>query len=579
MKKISVIIPCYNEEKTIEKVIKSIPKEVFEIIVVDNNSTDKTAEIAKKLGARVLKESRQGYGFALKRGFRKAQGDIIVTLDGDGQYPAEKILELVEYLEKNNLDFVNGSRFPLQKKESLTLMRRIGNYILNLVASILFLRKFKDTQSGMMVFKKEILKKINLESGDMPISQELKIKTCLAGFKFKEFPIPYYQREGESKLSPLKHGFKNLWELIFLRIKTLNPNFLSFFLLFLILSVFFLLAFQNLKMPFINVTSDTNGENGLASINWVNVGPLSLKFGKYIKGYLIKEDFDFEQIKNKGFYINHPVFFLLPTFLLYKIFGISEFTTRLSPFLMTSFAIILFYFALRKVFKNNIYPFLISILFVLLPGTVYYGTTNELAVFNLPNALITFSLFVFFYFTKRNFYLWALMLSVIWGGLVGWFYFFIPIAIWFFLLFDQNHNFQREKKKLLILIPVFCALVFLINISHIGILQGKIGIETLKSAFFARAQRLPFGPWFQVFYQRMELNFNPFFLWLFIFGMFIFFLVYLKSYKILTPLFLMPLFNTNCVLSMDSSSLWPNFLFTNRCRFFWNFGYFLLRKI
>jgi glycosyltransferase involved in cell wall biosynthesis len=543
MKKISVIIPCYNEEKTIEKVIKSIPKEVFEIIVVDNNSTDKTAEIAKKLGARVLKESRQGYGFALQRGFKKAKGDIIVTLDGDGQYPAEKILELVEYLEKNNLDFVNGSRFPLVNKNSLTLERRVGNCLLNFVASILFLRKFKDTQSGMMVFKKEILRKINLESGDMPISQELKIKSILAGFKFKEVHIPYYQRGGESKLSPLKHGFKNLGEIILLRIKTLNPVFLNMFFLCLILILFFSLAHRNLKMPFINVTSDTNGENGLAAINWLNVGPSKLKFGKYINGHLTKESFNFERIKNDGFYVNHPVFFLLPTFLLYKFFGISEITTRLSPFLMMTFGIVLFYLALRKIFKNYLFPLLISLIFVILPGTIYYGTTNELAVFSLPNALITFSLFVFYYYTKKNLYFWLLIFSVISGGLMGWFYFFMPMSIFIFLLFNQSQGFQKERRKLLIFLLLSCFLAFLMNVSHVIILQGKSGIEALKSAFFSRTQRVPFNPWLQMFYQRGELNFNIFFLWLFVFGIFVFFFKYFNDYPILVLLLLMPLLN------------------------------------
>ncbi|GIW67109.1 MAG: hypothetical protein KatS3mg095_1007 [Candidatus Parcubacteria bacterium] len=222
--KISVIIPAYNEEKGIENTLKRIPKEVFEIIVVDNNSTDKTAEIAKKLGAKVVKETKQGYGYALQKGFNIAQGDIIVTLDADGQYPGEKILELVEYLIKNDLDFLNCSRFPLQNKSSLSFTRILGNHFLTFLTKILFGLKTNDSQSGMMIFKKEILNKINLESGGMPLSPELKIKTYLADFKYGEINIPYYPREGESKLNPIKDGFKNLI-FLFVLIKKNKYNF------------------------------------------------------------------------------------------------------------------------------------------------------------------------------------------------------------------------------------------------------------------------------------------------------------------------------------------------------------------
>jgi len=326
--KISVVIPCYNEEKTIEKVIKSIPKEVFEIIVVDNNSTDKTGEIAKKLDAKVVKEKKQGYGYALQRGFNEAKGDIIITLDGDGQYPGEKINELVDYFIKNNLDFLNCSRFPLQNPKSMPFIRKLGNYFFNFIIFLLFGIKTKDSQSGMMIFKKEILKKIKMDSGDMPLSEELKIKTILNGLNYEEINIPYYPREGESKLIPLKHGFINLSFLFDLWLQRgKNKIFVLIFCLSLIILTFSYLASFNLDKEFYNVTSDVNGENGLAVINWLNVGILNLKFGKYVNGYLEKENFDFQKIR-KNFYAHHPVFYLFPTYFLYKIFGISELTTR-----------------------------------------------------------------------------------------------------------------------------------------------------------------------------------------------------------------------------------------------------------
>jgi len=218
--KISVIIPCYNEEDTIRGVIEAIPKEVLEIIVVDNNSTDKTEEIAKSLGARVVKEKRQGYGAALKRGFEEAKGEVIVTLDGDGQYPAEMIMEVSNYLIENNLDFISCSRFPLKNKNSLVLPRRIGNLIFVIIVNFLFGLDLKDSQSGMWVFKKEIFNEIKLESDDMPLSEEIKIKVAKnPKLKFGEYPIPYYPRKGTSKFSFFKHGLINFVFLINLKIK------------------------------------------------------------------------------------------------------------------------------------------------------------------------------------------------------------------------------------------------------------------------------------------------------------------------------------------------------------------------
>ena len=93
--KISVVIPCYNEEEGVQLVIRSLPECVDEVVVVDNNSTDRTAEVATSLGARVVKETRKGYGAAYKAGLPAVTGDITITMDGDGTYPSEQIGELV----------------------------------------------------------------------------------------------------------------------------------------------------------------------------------------------------------------------------------------------------------------------------------------------------------------------------------------------------------------------------------------------------------------------------------------------------------------------------------------------------
>jgi glycosyltransferase involved in cell wall biosynthesis len=219
---ISVIIPCYNEEESIEKVVKSIPSEIEEIIVVDNNSTDSSAQIANRAGARVIFESIQGYGAALKAGFKNASGDIIVTLDADCQYPAEKILEIVQYLNDKTLDFISCNRFPLKNPKSINFTRVLGNWFLTITANLLFGVKLKDSQSGMWVFRKKIFNEIDIDElhDNMPLSQELKIRVATnPKFKFEEYYIPYYPRSGESKLFPVKHGLMNLKALFQLKKK------------------------------------------------------------------------------------------------------------------------------------------------------------------------------------------------------------------------------------------------------------------------------------------------------------------------------------------------------------------------
>jgi len=216
--KYSIVVPCHNEEESIQKVIQSIPQEIDEIIVVDNNSTDKTAMIASRLGARVIFEGGRGYGKALKTGFQNARGDIIITFDGDGQHPAGKILEMVRYLEEKKLDFLSGKRFPVDSS-SLSFTRIFGNKLLTFSVNILFNLKIRDSQSGMWVFRRKVNEKIILESDGMALSEEIKIKVCLhPSLVFGEYPIPYHQRTGNSKLSVVKDGLKNLFLLLRLRL-------------------------------------------------------------------------------------------------------------------------------------------------------------------------------------------------------------------------------------------------------------------------------------------------------------------------------------------------------------------------
>src|SRR5581483_2382339 len=133
--------------------LRSMPEFVDEIIVVDNNSTDRTAEVAASLGAKVIREDVRGYGRSYKRGFSCATGDLIVTLDGDHSYPADAISYLIEAFLHLEVDFLNASRFPVRDHHAMSFKHKFGNLLLSLAMSLFFLRWVRDSQSGMWRFR------------------------------------------------------------------------------------------------------------------------------------------------------------------------------------------------------------------------------------------------------------------------------------------------------------------------------------------------------------------------------------------------------------------------------------------
>lgn len=217
--RLSVVIPCHNEAQGIASVIRSLPEGVSEIIVVDNNSSDDTGKIAAAAGANVVFEKRPGHGSAVRAGFRVARGDIIATLDGDGQYPAQAIADIVRYLEANSLDFVVASRLPLSDRAVMTCLRLAGNILLTAVINLLFGLRLHDGLSSMLVFRRAVLERVQLESYGMPFSSEIKARAAAAGFRIGEYHIPYAARLGASKLIPWKHGLAILLFLLKLRLE------------------------------------------------------------------------------------------------------------------------------------------------------------------------------------------------------------------------------------------------------------------------------------------------------------------------------------------------------------------------
>ncbi len=211
---ITVIIPCLNEEQGIESVLRRMPQFVDEVIVVDNGSTDKTSDVARSLGARVIREDVRGYGRSYKTGFKSAIGDLIVTLDGDHSYPPDAISYLLEAFLHLEVDFLNASRFPVRDKRAMSFKHKFGNLVLSIAMSLLYFRWVRDSQSGMWVFKRSMLDRMTLISDGMAFSEEIKIEALKHRVSFAEISIQYTSRLGEIKLNPWRDGFYNLWFLI-----------------------------------------------------------------------------------------------------------------------------------------------------------------------------------------------------------------------------------------------------------------------------------------------------------------------------------------------------------------------------
>ncbi|MGN1322201.1 MAG: glycosyltransferase family 2 protein [Methanosphaera sp.] len=218
--KVSFVIPALNEEGVVGKTIRSIPvKEIeeagytVEIIVVNNNSTDNTAQEASDAGATVFLEEKRGYGNAYLRGFKEATGDIIIMGDADGTYPLEQSMDFINYLVDDNCDFVIGSRFDgtIEDGAMPALHQYIGNPLLTKMLNILFHSDYSDTHCGMRAFTREALDKMDLKAPGMEFAIEMVIEASEKGLHIKEVPIRYKKRGGgEAKLSSFNDGWRHV---------------------------------------------------------------------------------------------------------------------------------------------------------------------------------------------------------------------------------------------------------------------------------------------------------------------------------------------------------------------------------
>jgi glycosyltransferase involved in cell wall biosynthesis len=185
-------------------------------VVVDGNSSDDTVERAERFGARVLVESRLGYGLAYKTGFTATRGEFLVAFDGDHSYPASFVPKLIEIMVERDLDFITTNRLVGLEPDAMDAIHRLGNWVLSTAVRLLFSVRISDSQSGMWVIRKSALRKILPKSDGMAFSQEIKIR-AFKSCKSLEVPIQYRKRIGNPKIQLAVDGFRNLLHLIKLR--------------------------------------------------------------------------------------------------------------------------------------------------------------------------------------------------------------------------------------------------------------------------------------------------------------------------------------------------------------------------
>ena len=214
MEKIAVLIPCFNEELTIKKVVNDFKKELpdADIYVYNNNSKDSTVENAKNAGAIVRDEYKQGKGNVVRTMFRDVDADIYIMVDGDDTYPAEAVHELIAPIKKGQADMVVGDRISngTYKKENKRIFHKFGNKLVKYTINKLFKSNLKDIMSGYRAFNKMFIKNMPVMSPKFEVETEMTLHALENKFIIKEIPILYRDRikGSKSKLNTVRDGTK-----------------------------------------------------------------------------------------------------------------------------------------------------------------------------------------------------------------------------------------------------------------------------------------------------------------------------------------------------------------------------------
>jgi len=202
---ITVAMITKDEERAVGEVVKNIRRVLpdAEILIVDS-SADKTPEIARALGVRVIRQfPPQGYGTAMDLALRSASGDVVVTLDCDNTYPAEMIPAFARAITEEGYDLVDGSRLR-SKPKAMPLVNFIGNKVFSLLASLLFFTHLTDLHSGMRAYRRSMIDALSFRAEGAALPVELLLKPLIRGYKLKVVYIDYRERLGAVKMKPLQ---------------------------------------------------------------------------------------------------------------------------------------------------------------------------------------------------------------------------------------------------------------------------------------------------------------------------------------------------------------------------------------
>ena len=222
LQKITILIPCHNEERGIGTVIDTVPLRVLrrlgfktEIIVINNNSTDRTTHVAEKRKVTIIHETKKGKGNAMMAGFNYLDDEtkFVVMLDGDNTYKSKEIIRMIEPLMSNFCDVVIGSRLQgKMKKDSLRFRNRVVNWGYTFLVRQFYRANTTDVLSGFFAWKKEVVDKLkpHIDSDGFEIEMEMITKMVKLNFEIYSVPITYDVREGHTKINPLDDGIRIL---------------------------------------------------------------------------------------------------------------------------------------------------------------------------------------------------------------------------------------------------------------------------------------------------------------------------------------------------------------------------------
>lgn len=241
---VAVLVPCYNEEVTVGKVVREFAAALpgATVYVYDNNSTDRTAEIAGEAGAQVVLSPRQGKGNVVQHMFEEIDADLYVMIDGDDTYDAAAAPQLIDKIKATHADMLVGTRLSVFSQGSFRQFHQYGNRLISRLISVLFRIKVTDVLSGYRVFTREFVKTVPLMSEGFEIETELTLQAAAKGYRIVEHPTKYGVRpEGsESKLSTYVDGFLIIRAIVKI-FKDYKPN-VFFGVVALILAMLSLLA-------------------------------------------------------------------------------------------------------------------------------------------------------------------------------------------------------------------------------------------------------------------------------------------------------------------------------------------------